>query len=121
MRILFLGEIGLGQTSLMRMRALERLGHIVRGVKTVRPWQRRSWIERQLQRRLQFGSVVSEVNRCVLVALREFRPQLVWAEKQEFLRIETLAAARKLGARLVHFTPDPYFALGWKRTRLMDK
>ena len=28
---------------------------------------------------------------------------------------------RKLGARTVHFTPDPYFSLDWKRTRLMDE
>ena len=35
MKILYLGEIGPGQTSLMRMRALERLGHSVRGVHTI--------------------------------------------------------------------------------------
>jgi spore maturation protein CgeB len=45
---------------------------------------------------------------------------LIWAEKQEFLRGETLEAMRRLGARLVHFTPDPYFSLAWKRTPLMD-
>lgn len=28
---------------------------------------------------------------------------------------------RKLGARTVHFTPDPYFSLDWKRTRLTDE
>jgi hypothetical protein len=57
----------------------------------------------------------------VLEAARAFRPDLVWGEKQEFLRIETLAAVRELGARLVHFTPDPYFSVAWKRTPLMDK
>jgi spore maturation protein CgeB len=45
----------------------------------------------------------------------------VWAEKQEFLRSDTLNELRKLDARLVHFTPDPYFSLQWKRTRLMDE
>jgi hypothetical protein len=45
----------------------------------------------------------------------------VWADKQEFLRVETIAAVRKLGAQLIHFTPDPYFTLAWKRTRLMDE
>ncbi len=120
MKILFLGEIGPGQTSLMRMRALERLGHAVRGVNTIEPWKRMSWPKRQLQRRLQRGSVVDEINRIVLQAGREVRPDLVWAEKQEFLRAETIAELRRLGARLVHFTPDPYFVLDWKRTRLMD-
>ena len=67
------------------------------------------------------GSVIDEINRSVLDAARAFRPDLVWGEKQEFLRVETLAALRQLGARLVHFTPDPYFSLAWKRTPLMDK
>ncbi len=120
MRILFLGEISPGQTSLMRMNAFARLGHTVRGVHTIEPWRRTSWMQRQIQRRLYRGSVIDEINRSVLEAAREFRPNLVWAEKQEFLRVETLAALRRLGARLIHFTPDPYFSLEWKRTRLMD-
>lgn len=47
-------------------------------------------------------------------------PNLIWAEKQEFLRAEALNALHKLGAKLVHFTPDPYFTLAWKRTRIME-
>lgn len=120
MKILFLGEIGSGQTSLMRMRALARLGHEVRGVNTVEPWKQASWLRRQTQRRLQSGSVVDTINREVLAAAEAFRPDLVWAEKQEFLRVATLDRMRGFGARLVHFTPDPYFYLPWKRTRLMD-
>jgi spore maturation protein CgeB len=119
-KILFLGQIGSGQTSLMRMRAFERLGHTVRGVHTTAPWTRVSWLKRQVQRRLQRGSVVDEINHSVLDRAREFRPNLVWAEKQEFIRAETIEELRKLDARSVHFTPDPYFSLDWKRTRLMD-
>jgi hypothetical protein len=121
MKILFLGQIGFGQTSLMRRRAFERLGHTVRGVHTVEAWTRASWLKRQVQRRLQRGSVVDEINRCVLERAREFRPNLVWAEKQEFLHAETIEELRKLDARCVHFTPDPYFSLEWKRTWLMDR
>jgi spore maturation protein CgeB len=120
MKILFLGEIGLGQTSLMRMRALERLGHELCGVHTSEPWQQVSWTQRQLQRRFERGSVVREINRRVIEAARAFRPELVWAEKQEYLSLETIEALRSLGARLVHFTPDPYFSLDWKRTSAMD-
>jgi spore maturation protein CgeB len=65
--------------------------------------------------------VVDEINRSVLERAREFRPNLVWAEKQEFLRAETIEELRKLDARCVHFTPDPYFSVDWKRTLLMDK
>jgi spore maturation protein CgeB len=121
LKILFLGEIGPGQTSLMRMRALQRLGHDVRGVHTIEPWTRTSWLRRQVGRRLQRGPVVDEINASVLKAARAFRPDLVWAEKQEYLRVETIAEMGKGGARLAHFTPDPYFSLAWKRTRLMDE
>lgn len=121
MKILFLGEIGLGQTSRMRMNALNRLGHEVRGVDTIAPWSRALWVNRQMQRWLQKGSVVDEVNLAVVQAAREFRPDLVWAEKQEYLRADTIRQLGKIGSRLIHYTPDPYFTLNWKRTRLMDE
>jgi spore maturation protein CgeB len=121
MKILFLGEIGLGQTSHMRMRALQRLGHKVRGVHTIEPWKRASWFMRQLQRRSRSGSIIDEINRQALESARDFRPDLVWAEKQEYLRRQTLEDIKALGCRLVHFTPDPYFSLDWKRTPLMDR
>ena len=121
MKILYLGEIDPGQTALMRMRALERLGHSVGGVHTSEAWKRASWGMRQLQRRTHRGSIVEEINCTILSAARQFRPSVVWADKQEFLRAETVEELQKLGARTVHFTPDPYFSLGWKRTRLMDE
>jgi spore maturation protein CgeB len=105
----------------MRMRALARLGYTVRGLNTTEPWKNVSWLQRQLQRRFGRGSVIDAINRSILDAAGAFRPDLIWGEKQQFLRIGTLAALRRLNARLVHFTPDPYFSLAWKRTPLMDK
>jgi spore maturation protein CgeB len=119
-KILFLGQIGEGQTSLMRMNALRRLGHNLVGVHTTESWMQASWFSRQWQRRLQIGPTIDSINAQVLAAARQFQPDLVWAEKQEYLRVETLQGLRGLGARLVHFTPDPYFYLDWKQTRLMD-
>ncbi len=120
MKILFLGEVSDGQTSLMRMQALQQLGHDVVGVNTVAPWLQVSWLSRQLQRRIERGSVIRRINHMVLARAREFRPQLIWAEKQEYLWPSTIRSLRTLNARLLHFTPDPYFSLAWKRTRLMD-
>src|SRR5215469_4512910 len=121
MKTLYLGEIDVGQTALMRMRALERLGHTILGIHTTEPWKRATWVKRQLQRRTRWGSIVDELNSSILCAAREFRPTLVWADKQEYLRAETVRELQKLGAKTVHFTPDPYFSLDWKRTRLMDE
>lgn len=120
MKLLFLGEIGVGQTSLMRMRAFARMGHEVRGVNTIEPWKQASWLQRRVQRKLQRGPVVDDINRAVLQAARDFCPDIIWGEKQEYLRADTIRALQAFGARLVHFTPDPYFSLYWKRTRLMD-
>jgi hypothetical protein len=119
-KILFLGAIGEGQTSAMRLRALRRLGHEVVGVETAAPWAKASWASRQAQRRLCRGPVVDEINRAALDAARSFAPDLIWAEKQEYLRPETVDALASGGAHRVHFTPDPYFCLSWKRTPLMD-
>ncbi len=121
MKILYLGDIGPGQTCMMRMRALERLGHKVLGINTMEPWRRATWLQRQLQRRTNRGNLVDAINRTILSAGREFRPELVWADKQEFLRAETVQSLRRDGARTLHFTPDPYFYLKWKRTALMDE
>jgi spore maturation protein CgeB len=121
MNILYLGELDAGQTALMRMRALGRLGHSLLGVHTSEPWKRAAWTTRQLQRRTHRGSVVEEINATTLHAAREFKPAVVWADKQEYLHPETIQELRRLGAKTVHFTPDPYFSLGWKRTRLMDE
>jgi len=120
-KILYLGEIGPGQTALMRMRAIERLGHSVLGVHTSEAWRRASWVKRQVQRRTYRGTIVDEINSSILSAARQFKPALVWADKQEFVRVETIEELRRLGVRTVHFTPDPYFSLDWKRTRLMDE
>jgi spore maturation protein CgeB len=120
MKILYLGDISAGQTCLMRMRAMERLGHQVLGLNTVAPWRQAKWLQRQFQRKRHRGTVVDAINDSVVAAARQLKPDLVWADKQEFLRVETMDELRRIGARLAHFTPDPYFSLSWKRTPLMD-
>ena len=105
----------------MRMRAFERLGHEVSGVNTNDAWKKASWLARQMQRRLQRGAIPDSVNHTVLDKARQFHPDLIWAEKQEYLQRETIEELRRLGARLIHFTPDPYFYLKWKRTRVMNE
>src|SRR5438105_3861657 len=102
MNILYLGELDAGQTALMRMRALGRLGHSLLGVHTSEPWKRAAWATRQLQRRTHRGSVVEEINATTLHAAREFKPAVVWADKQEYLHPETIQELRRLGAKTVH-------------------
>jgi spore maturation protein CgeB len=44
----------------------------------------------------------------------------VWAEKQEYLRPETIERLRAGGAVVLHYNPDPYFSLAWKQNALAD-
>jgi len=120
-RILYLGELSPGQTARMRMDALQRLGHQVVGIDTVQPWRRVSWMNRQWQRRLSRGAIVRGINRCVRAGALALRPDLVWADKQEFLWPSTVEALRQRGALTLHFTPDPYFSLAWKQTPLQTR
>lgn len=121
MRILFIGSLQPGQTSRMRMEALQALGHDIAPIDSFDRWGAVSSLERRMQQRLCAGPIVSSLNQEVLRIARDFRADLVWAEKQEYLRPSTFRALRNTGARLLHYTPDPYFTLAWKRTRLMDR
>jgi spore maturation protein CgeB len=121
MKVLFLGEVGYGQTSLMRMKAMERLGHTLAFVNTIDPWKKISWMSRQIQRHIEVGPVVTELNRNVGEVAQEFKPDLVWAEKQEFLWPETVRLLRKKGALTLHYNPDPYFSVSARQTSLMNR
>ncbi len=120
MKILYIGQLADGQTCRMRMEALLEQGHEVCSLDTQKAWDESSWLSRHLQKRLFAGPVINRLNETLLQRGHEFRPDLLWCDKQEYLKPETLNTFRRLGITTVHFTPDPYFTLTWKRTRLMD-
>jgi hypothetical protein len=119
-KILFAGQLAEGQTSRMRMRVLQGLGHTVIPFDSQVGWSQLPWVRRWIEQKLSRGSGVAGLNRAVLALAQEQQPDLFWGEKQEYLEPDTLHQLRKRGVRTLHFTPDPYFALAWKRTRLTD-
>jgi spore maturation protein CgeB len=121
MKILYVGHLDPGQTCRMRRDELAGLGHEIVDYNTEAPWQNTSWFGKHLQKRVYFGSVIDQINRNVLRLAEQHRPDWFWGDKQEYLRPQTLQRLRTLGIKSVHFTPDPYFTLTWKRTRLMDR
>ncbi|MBA3831437.1 MAG: glycosyltransferase family 1 protein [Chthoniobacterales bacterium] len=120
MRVLFVGYMGRGQTSGMRCAAFKRLGYDVAAVDAGTLWQGASYVARQLGQRLLHGQRIERFNARVVAVATRHEPQLVWAEKQEYLYPETIEALQKRGALTVHYNPDPYFSLDWKRTPLAD-
>jgi spore maturation protein CgeB len=119
-KILFIGQVKPGQTSGMRAQALGALGHEVVTVDSTESWIGASYLGRHLQQRAERGPAIERLNRAVRESAAQLRPKLVWAEKQEYLQPETIELLQR-SAKVVHFTPDPYFTLTWKRTRLADQ
>jgi len=121
MKILYLGQLAQGQTCRMRMEELEKLGNEVIGLDSKEEWDSCSWLSKHIQKRLAFGPAIKRLNSKVMHLAEEHRPDMLWADKQEYLNPRTLEALRQRKIRTVHFTPDPYFTLKWKRTRIMDR
>jgi len=105
----------------MRRAALERLGYRVDAVDAGGLWQGTGYARRQIEQLSASGPQIDQLNARVLDAAERFGPTLVWAEKQEYLRAETIRQLRAKGAITLHYNPDPYFSLSWKRTRLADE
>lgn len=120
MRILFVGQLGRGQTSRMRMEALERLGHSVIPVDSSAAWAGCRQVSRRSQELVGRGPSITGLNEWIARLGRQREPELLWAEKQEYLYPEVLLGLQQTGTRLLHYTPDPYFSLTWKQTRLAD-
>lgn len=121
MRVLFVGYLGRGQTSGMRCQALRRLGHDVMAVDAGATWRHASYFSRQVGQMMSRGRRIDALNASVIEAAERHRPQLMWAEKQEYLRPATLQRLNQLGFLTLHYNPDPYFSLAWKRTALADE
>lgn len=121
MKILFVGQLGEGQTTRMRMEVLEELGHTIIPLNSQTGWGASSFIQRTVQKKLGRGPVISKLNHDLLSLAKQHKPDLMWGEKQEYLFPDTLREIQGMGTKLLHFTPDPYFTLSWKRTPLMDE
>lgn len=121
MKIVFVGQVGRGQTSGMRAAALGRLGHDVRTVNSGSIWQDSGYLRRQYEQGTGAGSRVRGFNQEVLAAVESHRPAILWAEKQEYLSPSVLEEVRRRGVLTVHYNPDPYFSLSWKRTPHADR
>lgn len=120
MKILFAGQLGCGQTSRMRMTTLAQLDHTIIPLNTQTGWDSTSYLSAKIQQAIEKGPAVSSINEGLLRLAIQHQPDLVWCEKQEYIYPETLKTLKKNNVTLVHYTPDPYFSLPWKRTRLSD-
>jgi len=120
MKILFIGQLGIGTTTQMRHDVLVGMGHELSAVNSIAGWTNSNWIKRWAEKRTGLGKTIRNLNKEILEKAEENKPDLFWAEKQEYIYPATLKKIQNMGIRCLHFTPDPYFSLTWKRTAYMD-
>ena len=122
MKILFLGPVPYGQDIIDANVALQRLGHEC-GVS--RPWNSGQCDMASAQPAnagCGRGAIIRAINRGgFLNGGPRISPELVWAEKQESLHIETFMRCAELSPSDPLHGPESYFSLERKRTRLMDE
>lgn len=105
-RITYVGDLSIGSTSLMRLRALQALGHETEGVDTAcRYYGLKGLMERAILR-TGWHPDSSGTNHKLLDAVRRSRPDLIWVDKGLSIAPATLIEIRKLSIKLVHYSPD---------------
>lgn len=121
LRVLFVGQTNAGQTSAMRAAALGRLGLDVYTVDSGGLWNGVRFLQRHWQMKTCSSTRVTDFNHLVLEALQSQQPALLWAEKQEYLSPSVIDECRRRNILSVHYNPDPYFSVAWKRNSLADE
>jgi spore maturation protein CgeB len=110
-KILYVGPMVPGSTTLQRFRALQDLGHDIEEVTTVPPdaahFVQPSLVAR-VRRKLFGQRDVVKANARMLAAVRGSRFDLVWIDKGLTIRPRTLRGIRSVrpGCRIVGFSPD---------------
>lgn len=111
MNILYIGQIGYGQTCRDRMLALADLGHSVASFDTTPYLDAGPRWQRSLAHRFNVGARLAKLNRDLLAwAGNVGRADLVWVDKGKWVFPESVVGLRKVtNAIAVHYTPDSQF------------
>lgn len=117
LRILYAAGLSPNDSSQYRLEALERLGHTVLPLNAYE-FEPGHPVLRKLLHRAQAGPWVARLNRAVLAAAEQERPQIFWADKLLALRPATLQALRRRGVLCVSYMIDNAFGPrndpGWR-------
>lgn len=121
LRILFIGSLSNGQTSLERMKALQDLGHNVTGIESQRHIALPFRVVHKLFAGINLHPDFGGVNRDILHAVfsNKSKFDIVWMEKGTAIYPATLLKikfALAPGGKLIHFNPDDpfgHFDKGW--------
>ena len=93
----------------MRMEAFSRLGYEVLGLDSSKSWESINKYQRLFEQKFQIGPTIDSINSDLINSVLNFKPGLIWLEKQLYLLPETIQKIANMGVKMVHFTPDPLF------------
>ena len=117
MKILYVGQLSPNDSAQYRAWALERLGHTVVGINCLE-YAPKSALMRKVVNRAQVGPWVARLNRDVLAAAEQERPDVFWADKLLGLWPETLDRLRRMKVNTVSYMIDNAFGPrrdpGWR-------
>lgn len=116
-RVVYIGQIGRGETCRDRMVALQDLGFEVQPFDTTPYLQSPPRILRSLAHRFNVGPRLRRLNRDLAKLSWSGSPsRIVWVDKGRWIFPETLDRLRqRFGGPLIHFTPDSQFKLNRSR------
>lgn len=108
MRLLYVGSLSLGSTSLDRLRILENLGFEALPVDTNRYVRLVTRLERSLMGRINVGRGVLKLNSDLIELTGREKYDLVWIDKGVWIYPETVDVLRQSSQRAlaIHYTPD---------------
>lgn len=117
MKILYASGLSANDSSQYRLWALERLGHTVVPMNAY-AYEPGPALLRKIVHRLQAGPWVERLNRAILAAAQEERPEIFWADKLLPLQPRTLERLRTMGIATVSYMIDNAFGPrrdpGWR-------
>ncbi|MEO6801681.1 MAG: glycosyltransferase [Granulicella sp.] len=117
MKILYAAGLSPNDSSLYRLQALERLGHVVVPLNAF-AYEPTSALLRKVAYRLAAGPGVVRLNRDLLEMARREKPDVVWADKLLGMWPETLDKLRAMGIATVSYMIDNPFGPrrdpGWR-------
>lgn len=107
-KILYVAPLAQGNTSLYRLEAFRRLGQEMIPF-AVDDYEPRSRYLAALRYRYPVGPLISRVNRALVAAAREHRPDVVWFDKPVHFNAGTIEAIKAGGATTVCYNQDNPF------------
>jgi spore maturation protein CgeB len=117
MKILYATILTINDTALYRLWALERLGHQVVPFNFL-DYMPRNPVAKKIAFRLVAGPAIERLNRDLLQAARDEKPDVLWTDKLLWVRPKTIDQMRDLGIATVSYMIDNPFGTrkdpGWR-------